>query len=143
MKKIMALDIGEKRIGVALSDSLHMLAHPLKTIQWKGKEDFISQIQALVQEHDVEILVVGIPFNMKGKKSRKTEQVLEIKALLEKNLSVSVVEQDERLTTRMAEQALQNVGKKSGRERHRIDQIAAVYILQMYLDRIKNQSRFS
>lgn len=134
-QKIIALDIGEKRIGVAVSDALGMLAHPLKTIRWQGIDNLARELDTLVRELEADKIVVGMPFTLKGTTSQKTEQVYEICQGLRERLGVEIIEQDERLTTRMAENALHAVGKKPSRQRDKIDQIAAVYILQSYLDK--------
>lgn len=137
MKKILALDIGEKRIGIAVSDALGFMAHPLTTLKWKGPAALVSELKELLAHHDADRIVVGIPYSMKGSRSAKTDQVLEIAAQLRASLPVSVEEIDERLTTRMAERDLHAVSKKPSRHRDKIDQIAAVYILQTYLDKKK------
>lgn len=134
-QKIIALDIGEKRIGVAVSDALGMLAHPLKTIRWQGIDNLARELDTLARELEADKIVVGMPFTLKGTTSQKTEQVYEICQGLRERLRVEIIEQDERLTTRMAENALHAVGKKPSRQRDKIDQIAAVYILQSYLDK--------
>jgi len=135
MKKILALDLGERRIGLAISDALHMLAHPLKTIEWHGIKSLLIDLAEIIENNDVDRVVVGLPYTMKGGFSKKTQQVSDIAAELRENLAVPVIEIDERLTTKMAEQALRNVGKQASRQRHKIDQIAATFILQSYLDR--------
>ena len=135
MKKILALDLGERRIGLAISDALQMLAHPLATIEWHGIKSLIKELEQIIEDHAIETVVVGLPYTMKGSYSKKTIQVSKIIEGLRENLQVPVREIDERLTTKMAEQALRNVGKKASRERAKIDQIAAVFILQSYLDR--------
>lgn len=135
LAKIIALDIGEKRIGVAVSDGLGMLAHPLQTIIWKGYHRFITELKSIIAEQEAVTLVVGMPFTLKGTSSKKTEEIQELAARIRSDLKIDVVEEDERLTTKMAENALHAVGKKPSRQRDKIDQIAAVYILQSYLDR--------
>lgn len=135
INKTIALDIGEKRIGVAISDGLGMLAHPLSTIVWKGIKSFLQQLQEIVNEHQVKTIVVGMPYTLKGTESQKTEQVRELIVQMRDSLNIEILKQDERLTTKMAENALHAVGKKPSKQRNKIDQIAAVYILQSYIDR--------
>ena len=137
MKKIIGLDMGERRIGVAISDGLGMLAHPLVTLKWEGIKKFIDDLKKIIKEYDVNKLVVGIPYTMKGTFSRKTDEIMEIVLKIRTSLEIEVIEMDERLTTKMAENALHTMGKKPSRNRNKIDQIAAVYILQTYLDKIK------
>ncbi len=134
-RQILALDIGERRIGVAVSDGLGMLAHPLATIQYKNERQLIAELERIITERKVTKMIVGVPYRMKGGASKKTQEVLDLIERLREHMPVTVEGVDERLTTKMAEQALHNVGKKPSRQRHSIDQIAAVYILQSYLDR--------
>ncbi len=134
MGKILSLDIGEKRVGVAISDELAFLAHPLKTIEWKGVKHFLSQVKQLVQETHASQIVVGVPYTLRGTVSKKTQQILNIIEKLKKELNVPIIEVDESLSTRRAEDVLHKVGKKPSKHRDKIDQIAAVIILQDYLD---------
>lgn len=134
-QKILAADIGERRVGLAISDELGLLAHPLQTLEWNGHNKFISEIKQIIENENILKLIVGIPYTLKGGFSKKTEEIKEICLQVRKQLDIEVIEIDERLTTKMAEQALHNVGKKPSKNRNKIDQVAAVYILQSYLDR--------
>lgn len=135
MNKVLALDIGEKRIGLAISDALGMLAHPYSTLNWRGINRLIQELQEIIHDEGIEKIIVGMPYTLKGTSSKKTEEIKKISDLLKEQLQLPVIEQDERLTTKMASDALQAVGKKPSKHRNKIDQIAAVYILQSYLDR--------
>ncbi len=136
--KIIALDIGEKRIGVAVSDALGMFAHPLKTIAWKGYNRFVGELKEIIAVQEAAAVVIGMPYTLKGTASKKTEEVQKLAGQLRESLNIEIIEEDERLTTKMAENALHAVGKKPSKQRDKIDQIAAVYILQSYLDRKHN-----
>ena len=133
--RILALDIGEKRIGLSVSDEMGLFAHPLQTLIFKGVEKLIESLKEIIVSKNVTELVIGIPYTLKGTKSEKTEEVLKIKESISKEIKLPIQEVDERLTTKMAEQTLKNVGKKPSRNRDIIDQIAATHILQTYLDR--------
>ena len=135
MNKILALDIGEKRIGLAISDALGMLAHPLTTLTWQGIARLTEALEKIILDEGIDKIVVGMPFTLKGGSSKKTEEIKKLSDQLKERLQVPVLEQDERLTTKMASDALKAVGKKPSKHRNKIDQIAAVYILQSYLDR--------
>ncbi|MBD3223223.1 MAG: Holliday junction resolvase RuvX [Caldithrix sp.] len=135
MNKLLALDVGEKRIGLAISDGLGMFAHPLRTLYWKGIKNLIAELHMTIDEQNVEGIVIGIPYTLKGTVSKKTQEVIDIAEQLADALDVPVTQVDERLTTRMAERSLQRLGKKPSKTRDQIDQIAAVYILQSYLDK--------
>ncbi len=137
----MALDIGSVRIGVSVSDGLGMLAHPLTTLKM-GKKDKLplDEIKKLIGEKGVQRLIVGMPYTMKGSDSIQTRKIREYVVELEKALSIPVETIDERLTTKMAADQLRAVGRKSSKNRSIIDQVAAVNILQLYLDK-KNINR--
>lgn len=134
-RKILAVDIGERRVGLALSDELGMLAHPFKTLQWSGLLNFITSIKQIITSENIDKLVIGIPYTLNGGLSEKTTEIKKIVDQIRNQIDVEVIEIDERLTTKMAIQALHAVGKKPSKNRNTIDQVAAVYILQSYLDR--------
>jgi putative Holliday junction resolvase len=138
MQKVLGLDVGEKRTGVSISDALGLMAHPYKTIQWKGLKRFLSEIKIIVNAENIHKIVVGLPLTLRGTESKKTEEVKKIIKALRESFEQEIIEVDERLTTKMAENALLAVGKKPSRNRDKIDQIAAVEILQLWLD--KNQT---
>ena len=135
--KILALDIGSVRIGVAISDGLRMLAHPLTTLKWQNEQKFIAELETLVTENSSDTVVVGIPYTMKGSASEQTQRVLKLVELIKGSLDIKIDTIDERLTTKMAENMLKDVNKKASRNRHIIDQLAAVNILQTYLDKTR------
>jgi putative Holliday junction resolvase len=134
-RKILAVDIGERRVGLALSDELGMLAHPFKTLQWSGLLNLITSIKQIITSENIDKLVIGIPYTLNGGLSEKTTEIKKIVDQIRNQIDVEVIEIDERLTTKMAIQALHAVGKKPSKNRNTIDQVAAVYILQSYLDR--------
>ena len=133
--KILGLDIGSVRIGVAISDGLQMLAHPLTTLKWTNETEFLENLKKIITDNNSQILVVGMPYTLKGTHSEQTTRVLKLVELMKKNLSVKLETIDERLTSKMAENMLKDVNKKPSKNRHIIDQIAAVNILQTYLDK--------
>ena len=135
--KILALDIGSVRVGVAVSDGLRLLAHPLTTIQWQSEDHFIEQLKKLVNEYKCTTMVVGVPYTLKGTDSEQTKKVLNLIDLIKQSLEIKIETIDERLTTKLAENMLKDVNKKASRNRHIIDQLAAVNILQTYLDKTR------
>jgi len=135
--RILAIDIGEKRVGISVSDELGLIAHPLETLEWKGTDNLIDSLKYLIETKRITELVIGIPYTLKGSKSKKTEEVLKIKKSILENINLPIHEEDERYTTKLAEQVLRTVGKKPSKNRDIIDQVAATYILQSYLDRKK------
>jgi len=133
MNPILALDFGRARIGVAISDELQLLAHPVETIL--ANERATSRVVELVRERNVEHVVVGIPKRMNGQIGTAATEALEFVEKLRAVLPCPVVTWDERLTTVAAHRALRDAGKKTRHTRGYIDQVAAQMILQNYLDR--------
>ncbi len=130
----LALDVGEKRIGLALSDTSNKIARPLGYLKHHSFEATLKEVTSLVRQHQVDEVVVGLPISLKGCDTQQTKRVREFSRKLASALSVKVVCWDERFTTVLAERVLSEgrVGKKKKREQ--IDQISAVLILQSYLD---------
>jgi putative Holliday junction resolvase len=133
MNRILGLDFGRARIGVAISDELQMLAHPLETIP--ANEEPASRIAEIVREKQVDHVVAGIPRQMNGQIGTAATEVLEFVEKLRAILPCPVVTWDERLTTVAAHRALRDAGKKTRDTRGYVDQVAAQMILQTYLDR--------
>ncbi len=125
--KILGIDFGTKRIGLAISDETAQLARELAI--W-SPEEFWKEIAKLVETENVQVVVVGLPLNMSGEDTQKTEQAREFAKQLQDKLSVTVELVDERLSSQMAEQI-------AGTSKN-IDSLAAQLILQTYLDRNKN-----
>jgi putative holliday junction resolvase len=133
MNPILALDFGRARIGVAVSDELQLLAHPLETIPTKERPE--SRVAKIVHEKKIDHIVVGIPKQMNGQIGTAATEVLEFVEKLRAILPCPVVTWDERLTTVAAHRALRDAGKKTRNTRRYVDQVAAQMILQTYLDR--------
>ena len=133
MNRILGLDFGRARIGVAISDELQMLAHPLETIP--ANEEPASRVAEIVREKQVDRVVAGIPRQMNGQIGTAATEVLEFVEKLRAILPCPVVTWDERLTTAAAHRALREAGKKTRNTRGYVDQVAAQMILQTYLDR--------
>ena len=133
MNRILGLDFGSARIGVAISDELQMMAHPLETIP--ANEEPASRVAEIVREKQVDHVVAGIPRQMNGQIGTAATEVLEFVEKLRAILPCPVVTWDERLTTVAAHRALRDAGKKTRDTRGYVDQVAAQMILQTYLDR--------
>jgi putative Holliday junction resolvase len=129
----LGLDFGRARIGVAISDELQMLAHPLETIP--ANEEPASRVAEIVHEKQVDHVVAGIPRQMNGQIGTAAIEALEFVEKLRAILPCPVVTWDERLTTVAAHRALRDAGKKTRDTRAYVDQVAAQMILQTYLDR--------
>ena len=132
MTRIMGLDIGDSRIGVALSDPLGMLASPLTIINRTGEPADFEAIMALVRQHQVGRIITGLPLSLDGSLGRQAEKVKAFVAELSRRLEIPVEFRDERLTTVSVKRMVQGV-RKTGRGT-RYDAMAAALILQGYLD---------
>ena len=132
MNPILALDFGRARIGVAISDELQLLAHPLETIP--ANEQPAARLAKIVRDKNVDRVVAGIPRQMNGQIGSAATEVLEFVEKLRAILHCPVVTWDERLTTVAAHRALRDAGKKTRHTRGYVDQVAAQMILQSYLD---------
>lgn len=135
MKKYIALDIGDVRIGVAKSDILGMLATPVETID-RRKTKAVKRIVELCREVNTTSIVVGIPKSLDGTEKRQAEKVREFVAKLEKEIKdLEVIEVDERFSTVMADSILNDLNKKGAIEKRKVvDKMAAAIILQTFLD---------
>ena len=134
--RILGLDFGRARIGVAVSDELGLLAHPVKTIP--VSRDAAKQIGEIAREKNVERVVIGLPYHMNGSLGEAADEVLAFAAKLRTLLACEVVTWDERLTTVAANRALRAGGQKTRDSRDIVDQVAAQMILQGYLDGLQS-----
>ena len=135
--KVLGLDYGEVRTGVAISDELGMLAHGLETIE-HGNSDkkLLERVKEIVLANNVTKIVIGYPLNMnatKGPRIEKTEQLIK---KLEKEIQLEVIKIDERLTTVSAHRTMTELNLSNQRKKKVVDTISAEYILQMYLDKL-------
>lgn len=135
MKRILALDLGEKRIGVAVSDPLNITAQGVKVIRQLSQKETLESIKELVKEYDAGKIIVGIPINMDGSKGARAKFSEEFASLLKKELSISVETIDERLTTVQGVRMLIEADVSRRKRKQSIDKISAQLMLQMYLER--------
>lgn len=136
--RILALDYGSKRTGIAVTDELQLIASGLKTVP---TQDLIETLDAYVSQEKVETIVVGEPKRMDATPSAIMEEINTLIRQLEKTFpDVSIEKQDERFTSKMAAQSLvaSGVKKKKRQDKALVDEVSATLILQAYLDRIKN-----
>ena len=134
MKRVLGIDYGEVRVGLSLSDLTQTIAKPFKTIMYKNINNLLDQLKEIIVENEVERLVVGIPYNMKGEDTKQTLKVKEFISFLESNLSYDIELIDERLSSIEAEKTMHKMNIKTGHNKSDIDKIAASVILQEYLD---------
>ena len=134
LSRVLGLDFGERRIGLALSDPLGIIAKPLTIIDRKKTADHISRISEIVSERKITSIVVGLPLTLKGGYSKQTEIVLAFIDQLKSDLQIPIMTIDERLSSVAAEKALQAQAVKTGHNKGRVDETAAAIFLQEYLD---------
>jgi putative holliday junction resolvase len=132
--RILSLDVGEKRIGMAVSDPLGMIAQQLETLQRKNEQDDFRRIKDIVKDREISEIVVGLPLNMDGTEGPKAEEINRFVEGLKKECDVSIKVWDERLTTREADRILREADVSRKKRKKLDDKLAAQLILQSYLD---------
>lgn len=138
----MGLDFGAKTVGVAISDPLLITAQGLEIIRRKSENKLrqtLARIEELILEYEVEEIVLGFPKNMNDTLGERAEKTLAFKDMLERRTGLGVQLWDERLTTVAADKAMMEAGIRREERKDHVDKIAAVFILQGYLDYIKNK----
>ena len=134
MSRILGLDYGERRVGVAISDPLGMLSTPVETLQVTGMNNAVEQVAGVVAEREVAKLLVGLPLNMDGTKGELAEKAEAFAEKLQTKTGLEVVMWDERLTSKEAERVLLEADVSRGKRKKVIDKMAAQILLQSYLD---------
>ena len=140
--RVLGLDYGSKTVGVAVTDPLGLTAQRVETI-WRKQENklrrTLARIEELVKEYQAERIVIGLPRNMNYTMGERAEKSLEFGEMVEKRTGLPVIMWDERLTTREAERALMEAGVRRENRKDYLDSVAAVLILQGYLDSLSNE----
>ena len=126
--------MGQRRIGVALSDSLGLTAQPLTVIERQGTTADLQTLAALAAKHEVAVIVLGLPLTMRGEHGEQAQRVVSFADALRRQVTVPVEFMDERLTTVQGERALLSMDASRRKRKQVIDQVAAQLILQQYLD---------
>ena len=134
MGRVLGIDYGDSRIGLAMSDPLKIIASPFKTIRNEGNEKCLQVFQSLIKEKDVEAIVVGLPMGLKGQETVQTKKVREFSDLLYTH-KLPIYLEDERLSSVSAEKSMIQQNIKTGHNKGLIDQRAAAIILQQFLDK--------
>lgn len=138
MSIILGLDIGDARTGVAISDELGIAAHPLCTIHRKSRKAVLAELQELVTAHKVERIVVGLPLQLDGETGTQARKVRRFAERLEQQVNLPIVFWDESFTTFEAARILRGTKKRRKKRKQVIDQVAAVLILEGYLEELRN-----
>lgn len=140
MHKKMGLDVGDKTIGVALSDIMGITAQPLKTIRRKGYEKDFQELMQIIESNSVDEIIAGLPKNMNGTLGPQGEKVIKFIEKLQNVIDIKVEYWDERLTTVAAQKALIEADMSREKRKKVVDMVAAALILQGYLD-MKNMKK--
>ena len=141
--RILGLDYGSKTVGVAVSDPLGFTAQGVEIIRRKSENKMrqtLARIEELIAQYQVEEIVLGLPKNMNNTLGDRAEKSLELKETLERRTGLPVVMWDERLTTVSANRVLMETGVRRENRKEHVDEIAAVFILQVYLDYLANKN---
>lgn len=142
--RILGLDYGTKTVGVAVSDELLITAQGVEIVRRKAPTKLrqtLARIEELVNEYGVEKIVLGYPKNMNNTEGERCERTKEFKEMLEKRTGLEVILWDERLTTVSADNAMMEMGIRRENRKEYVDEIAAIFILQGYLDFLANQAK--
>ncbi|MBI3990664.1 MAG: Holliday junction resolvase RuvX [Candidatus Omnitrophica bacterium] len=132
--RIVGLDVGKRRIGVAISDEMEVCASTLKVVELRpGKEENLEWLKEIVSEYDVKEIVVGLPINLNGKLGSSAEEVLKYVEKIQKEIAIPVKTWDERLTTVQSERVLLEADLSRKKRKKLIDKLSAQIILQSYL----------
>lgn len=135
---ILAVDIGKRRIGVAVSDSLGITAQGLPTILYKDDKTTFEKLRKIIQERDVKRIVVGLPRNLDGSLGRQARYVLEFVEKIKKEFPQEILTWDERFSSQGAERVLLDAGVKWRKRKTKLDRLSAQWILQGYLESLRN-----
>ena len=135
MSRVLGVDYGDSRVGLALSDPMRIIAKPFKTLN--NNEHLLYEFELIVNDKDIAEFVVGYPINMKGESTLQTKKVDNFIVLLKEKFDLTVTKIDERLSSVSAINSLVNQGIKTGHNKAKIDDTSAAIILQEFLDQIK------
>ncbi|MDG2287772.1 MAG: Holliday junction resolvase RuvX [Candidatus Marinimicrobia bacterium] len=136
MRRIIGIDFGLSKVGVAISDPSGIISMPLEVIRYKEQKDLVKSLKKIALEKNVKTLVIGYPLNMNYKENNMTEIIDKFKMIMEKN-DFEIYLEDERLSSEYAKKIMRQQNIKTGKNKEMVDVLAASIILQTYLDRKK------
>ena len=137
MGRSLGIDLGSKRVGIALSDNSNIIASPFETLIFNNQKDLLNQLGEIINEFDIKTIVLGLPLNMSGKDSTQTKKIRDFKSSL-LIFNIPIIFEDERLSSVSAKKSMVTQNIKTGHNKSEIDMRAAAIILQQYLDKINN-----
>jgi putative Holliday junction resolvase len=139
MKRILGIDFGERRIGLALSDPLGIIAQPFLTFDTQKDGDIFKKIEELIEEKGIEEIVLGMPRNMDGTIGEKGKVVQEFSQMLSSRVKIPIIFRDERLSSVESLRVLRDAGAKLHKYKKSVDKLSAALILQGYLNSLKRK----
>jgi len=139
-QRILGIDYGTRRLGIAISDPLKITAQQMPTIKVQGLKQVLTELDQIIRSKNVAEIVVGLPLNLKGEKSASAQAVEKFVEQLKSQFKIPVHTWDERWTSITAQQTIRDLGKSPSRHKDKIDQISALLILQGYLDFLSVQA---
>ena len=135
MGRFLAIDFGEKRVGLALSDPTKIIAKPFKSISYTNQDDLLNKISLIIEQKNVEKIILGLQIGLKGQQTAQTNRVFEFYNLIKDKNDIQIVMEDERLSSISAKKSLVLQNIKTGHNKALIDETAAAIFLQLYLDK--------
>jgi putative Holliday junction resolvase len=141
--RILAIDHGTKRMGIAISDELKMIAQPLEFIPADPFDQFLARLKTILREKEVELILVGMPRNMDGSYGPAAQKVREFVAVLNEAIGMPIKTWDERLTSAQAGRLLVAADVRRDKRKEKVDKMAAAILLQSYLDGLSGGDGFS
>ncbi|MFC1564512.1 Holliday junction resolvase RuvX [candidate division KSB1 bacterium] len=133
-KRILAVDYGRKRMGVAVSDALGITAQSLPTLIIKNRKDALFQLRNLINEYNPERIVLGLPLDLHGRIGEMAKEVREFGEYIASEFAMKIDYLDERFTSKQAERVMHDLGEKTGKKKAKLDSLSAVFLLQGFLE---------
>ena len=134
MGRLLAIDYGEKRLGLAISDPNQIISKPLKTLFLSDSKYIYNELEKIIIDYEIQKLIIGLPVGMNGKNTQQTRKVEAFREFLQNKIDIPIILFDERLSSVSAKKSLISQGVKTGHNKSKIDQTAAAIFLQHFLD---------
>lgn len=134
MGRLLAIDYGEKRLGLAISDPNQIISKPLKTLILSDSKYIYNELEKIISDYEIQKLIIGLPVGMNGKNTQQTRKVEVFREFLQNKIDIPIILFDERLSSVSAKKSLISQGVKTGHNKSKIDQTAAAIFLQHFLD---------
>lgn len=137
-ERLMGLDYGDSRTGVAVSDLLGITAQGIESIKYTSEKQLVQRLSEIIKEYQVKKIIIGLPLNMNASSGQRVEKTKKFIEKLEKEFGLEVITIDERLTTVASHRTMTELGVKKDKKKNLVDMMSAILILQMYMDKNRN-----